>query len=108
MLSRHEALHTNGTTQCRRRIKVTSRDVTVLVIDDDPEVQKALCSILSSAGFVPKAAEGGKIGLEMLDQGPLPGAVILDLQMPELRGEKVLGVIRAKYPALVVIIGRII
>ncbi|MFL5262715.1 MAG: response regulator [Anaeromyxobacteraceae bacterium] len=59
----------------------------VLVIDDDEEIRAALAEYLVDVeGFEVALAENGAAGLARLEQGPLPGAVLVDSLMPILDG----------------------
>jgi CheY-like chemotaxis protein len=65
-------------------------DVTVLVVDDDPDVVTFLSSVLEDAGFNVATAGSGLAALERLRVGPLPDLVSLDLVMPGHSGVRVL------------------
>jgi CheY-like chemotaxis protein len=82
-------------------------DVTVLVVDDDPDVVTFLTSVLEDAGFNVAAATNGLAALERLRQGPLPDLISLDLVMPGHSGIKVLHDLRkhhewSRIPVMVV------
>jgi CheY-like chemotaxis protein len=70
--------------------KRTPKDVTVLVVDDDPDVTMFLSSVLADAGFNVAVATSGLAALERLRGGPLPDLVSLDLVMPGHSGVRVL------------------
>jgi CheY-like chemotaxis protein len=59
----------------------------VLLIDDDPLTRAALSLVLDADGFsVAEAADGGEaLGL-LLDGGPAPDLIVLDLIMPGMDG----------------------
>ena len=58
---------------------------TVLVIDDDPGVRKALHRILTGAGYQFEEAGDAFQALEALDTNP-PDAALLDIKMPGMDG----------------------
>jgi DNA-binding NtrC family response regulator len=58
---------------------------TVLVIDDDPGVRKALKRILTGAGYHFEEASDAFQALEAIDASP-PDAALLDIKMPGLDG----------------------
>jgi two-component system nitrogen regulation response regulator NtrX len=58
---------------------------TVLVIDDDPGVRKALQRILTGAGYEFEEASDAFQALEALDTNP-PDAALLDIKMPGMDG----------------------
>ncbi len=60
-------------------------ETTVLIVDDDPSLRKALSRLLLSAGFRALCFASPQ---ELLDHGafPGPGCILLDVQMPGLNG----------------------
>jgi len=78
---------------------------TILIIDDELEIQKLLFKALSKKGFKILQASNGTEGLELLNnyKGKID-LVILDILMPGISGTKVLAEINAKYPELPVLI----
>ncbi len=68
---------------------------TVLVVDDDPDIQEVLRDRLESLGYQVLVATGGKEGLEFLERlSPL--MVLLDIEMPDMNGLEVLKEIRRR------------
>jgi DNA-binding response OmpR family regulator len=61
---------------------------TILVIDDDPRIVKALQHLFTCEGYEFGSASNGKQGLEMF-LGTHPDAVILDLMLPGLSGRDI-------------------
>jgi len=68
---------------------------TVLVIEDEPDVLDLIRLHLRKEGYVVLEAEDGVSGLKIARQ-KLPAAVILDLMIPEMRGEDVCRQLRAR------------
>jgi DNA-binding response OmpR family regulator len=62
---------------------------TVLIVDDDPEIARAVKIRLDKAGFIPVVAHGGGEAL-IIAKHLRPDAMVLDLRMPELDGYAVL------------------
>ena len=58
---------------------------TVLIIDDDPGVRKALRRILTGSGYEVEEAGDAFQALEALDANP-PDAALLDIKMPGMDG----------------------
>lgn len=58
---------------------------TVLLVDDEPTVRRAMARLLRTAGFETLLADSGESGLEALARAE-PAAVLLDLNMPGLGG----------------------
>jgi CheY-like chemotaxis protein len=65
----------------------------IVLIDDDPMVQKAFSRYLSSSGYKVELADNGKQGLHMIEAEP-PDLVITDILMPEMDGLEVLMAVR--------------
>ncbi len=65
-----------------------SRDLRVLVVDDEATIREALERALRLEGFVVDLAEGGTVALERLAAEP-PDVVVLDVVMPDLDGIEV-------------------
>lgn len=76
---------------------------TVLVVEDDPGVQKYLKELLLDNGFSVQSASDGVQALNSI-QKLVPDLVILDLGLPNMSGEAVCMEIRKKYPDLRIII----
>lgn len=65
----------------------------VLIIDDDETIRIIVEKILSEHGYTPFSAEDGEKGLEALKNEDID-AIILDVKMPGMDGNQVLGRIR--------------
>ena len=57
----------------------------VLVVDDEPEILKAMQDLLEYLGYTPELAANGKEGLEKYRDNR-PDAVLMDINMPEMDG----------------------
>ncbi len=66
----------------------------ILVVDDEPNIRKALGLLLRSEGFEVDFAGDGEEALSKL-KGPKPDLVLLDMFMPKLSGRATLEKIRA-------------
>ncbi|HEV2987446.1 MAG TPA: response regulator transcription factor, partial [Candidatus Angelobacter sp.] len=75
----------------------------ILVVEDDPIVQKALKRLFVSNGYSVEIAPTGNAGLESFRSAP-PSAIILDLRLPGMAGQEVCREIKSKSPALPVIV----
>jgi PAS domain S-box-containing protein len=78
-------------------ISVPFAPVSVLVIDDDPDVRGFIVTSLEEQGYRVREASGGREGLEAIER-ETPDLVILDFIMPGLSGADVARRIRAKRP----------
>lgn len=61
----------------------------VLIVDDDAEIQEALATLLSEAGYTVYRAHDDAQGLAQLELARQPLVVLLDLTMPVLDGVEV-------------------
>jgi len=68
--------------------RARSRDVRVLVVDDDPSAVRLLTDMLEPAGFRVVPANGGAEGVA-LARSERPDLILLDLMMPEVSGFQV-------------------
>jgi two-component system KDP operon response regulator KdpE len=73
---------------------MTMPDITVLVIEDEPEIRKFLKAILSSHNFKFAFAETAREGIKLVAAKP-PDIVILDLGLPDMDGLEVIRQVRA-------------
>lgn len=75
----------------------------ILIVEDDKPLQSVLKEILQGEGFVTDTASTGSEALEKIEK-VFPNLVLLDLGLPDIRGESVLAEIRENYPELAVVI----
>lgn len=68
----------------------------VLVVDDNDALRENLAECLEAEGYAVVAAEDGAGALALLDRGPLPSVVLLDLMMPGMDGRALVAAIRAE------------
>lgn len=68
---------------------------TILVVDDDLDIQEVLSDRLESLGYNVLVAPSGKEGLELLERQS-PQMVLLDIEMPGMSGLEVLKEIRRR------------
>jgi len=60
--------------------------LTVLIVDDDPDLRSSLCEALEDAGYTTAQANNGREAIAWLDQHKLPALILLDLNMPVMTG----------------------
>ncbi|MFA6236019.1 MAG: response regulator [Bacteriovorax sp.] len=58
----------------------------ILIIDDDPEMRKALQHILAILGHKSFCANNGKMALEILSHSEKPALIFCDIMMPTMNG----------------------
>ncbi len=75
----------------------------VLVIEDEPQIQKLLEINLVNNGYSVKLADSGTEGL-MLAANNMPDIILLDLGLPDMTGHEVLRQIREWYTRVIVIL----
>jgi DNA-binding response OmpR family regulator len=75
----------------------------ILVIEDDPRIQKVLHRLFLTEGFQVRAAHDGKEAQAAL-KGPAPEVVILDLMLPGTTGKELCKELKAAFPATPVIV----
>ena len=61
------------------------RNVSALVVDDDPESREMIAAILTNAGYSIETAADGREALELL-RSIRPAVIFLDIQMPIMDG----------------------
>ncbi len=75
----------------------------ILIVDDDGQAREVLLRFLLGKGYEAKAVSSGKEGLALLEAFA-PRLVLLDLNMPEMDGRTVLGLIRLVRPETAVFV----
>ena len=58
----------------------------ILVVDDDPALQKLIVSLLTRGGMDSVSAMNGVEARDVLNQETLPDLILLDLMLPEISG----------------------
>ncbi len=86
-------------------------ETSVLIVDDDKDIQAAIKMILELHGYVVNCVSNGKEALEVLTRGPAPSVILLDLMMPVMDGFEFMkmmegGHINPKVPIIVMTAAR--
>jgi len=76
---------------------------TILVADDERAIREGCHRVLTGQGYQVLSAENGRVALDSLAKNPVD-ILLLDLKMPVMGGEEVLGIVRQEYPQVPVII----
>ncbi len=58
----------------------------ILVIEDDPDTQDAICGLLEYSGYRAVGVSNGREALEFLKTHSAPNVIVLDLMMPVMNG----------------------
>jgi DNA-binding response OmpR family regulator len=75
----------------------------ILVVEDDPTVQKALRRLFEAEGFAVEVQADGRSALESF-QSAAPSAIVLDLRLPKLSGRDLCKEIKAQSPTLPIVV----
>jgi len=75
----------------------------ILVVDDEPSMQRYLRTLLEVENYSVSTASTGEEALEQVEKGLKPDVVLLDLLMPGIDGIQTLEKLRALNPALKVV-----
>jgi DNA-binding response OmpR family regulator len=75
----------------------------ILVVEDDPAVQKALKRLFETEGYTVEIQGNGKSALESF-QAAAPAIIVLDLRLPQLSGSDLCKEVKAQAPALPIVV----
>ncbi len=75
----------------------------VLVVDDDDLTLDVYSDLLRRAGYDVRTALNGFEALAVMREGGVPDLLVSDLNMPGMSGFELLGVVRKRFPGVVVI-----
>jgi DNA-binding response OmpR family regulator len=75
----------------------------ILVVEDDPSVQKALKRLFETEGYSVEVQSNGKSALESFLAAP-PAVIILDLRLPKLSGSDLCKEVKAQAPTLPIVV----
>jgi DNA-binding response OmpR family regulator len=84
-------------------MNVTAKIKNILAVDDEPKILEVVVSFLENRGFAVFAAETGVRALEIFDRENI-ALVLLDLMLPDIRGEDVCRAIRRKSRAPIIML----
>ena len=80
------------------------RGHTILVVDDEPMVREVAALALQGEGFDVVTARDGREALHVIDSRDDIAAVILDLNLPDVDAEEMVGRIHRRRPGIPVIL----
>jgi DNA-binding response OmpR family regulator len=84
-------------------INPTSSLGRILVVEDDPSVQKALKRLFETEGYTVEVQANGQSALESFQAAP-PAVIILDLRLPKLSGSDLCKVVKGQAPELPIVV----
>jgi two-component system cell cycle sensor histidine kinase/response regulator CckA len=77
---------------------------TILVVDDDEAVRRWVVRVLSDAGYTVLEAAGGREGIQaVFGSSGGPDLLLTDIQMPEIDGEQLAGIVHEARPGCAVV-----
>jgi two-component system cell cycle sensor histidine kinase/response regulator CckA len=83
--------------------RAASRPGTVLIVDDEPSVQKFVDRVLSEAGYATTVAGDGPEALEAASKMEEFDILVTDVMMPQMTGDELARRLRAQRPSLKVL-----
>jgi DNA-binding response OmpR family regulator len=66
--------------------RADSPTTTILVVDDNRMVTKALSTLIRDGGYQPIACHSGADALSFAQTEPAPAAVVVDIHLPDING----------------------
>src|SRR5438105_15485096 len=75
----------------------------VLIVDDEPEIRRALRVGLADRGYVPAEVSSGEEAVSAVEQSR-PDVILLDLAMPGIGGLEACRRIRARWPVPIIVL----
>jgi DNA-binding response OmpR family regulator len=75
----------------------------ILVVEDDPAVQKALKRLFETEGYLVEVQSNGRSALDSIQATP-PAAIILDLRLPKVSGRDLCKEVKAQSPTLPIVV----
>jgi CheY-like chemotaxis protein len=83
--------------------RTPSRPVSVLIVDDEPSVQRFVERVLSEAGYSTTVAGDGPEALEMASRMEEFDLVVTDVMMPQMTGDELARRLRVQRPTVKVL-----
>jgi CheY-like chemotaxis protein len=79
------------------------RSISVLIVDDEPSVQRFVERVLSEAGYSTKVAGDGPEALEVASRMDQFDLVVTDVMMPQMTGDELARRLRVQHPTVKVL-----
>ena len=79
------------------------RQMSALIVDDEPSVQRFVMRVLSEAGYATTVAGDGPDALEVASRMEEFDILVTDVMMPQMTGDELARRLRAQRPALKVL-----
>jgi DNA-binding NtrC family response regulator len=78
--------------------------VEILIVDDEPHIRLAVATMLLKQGHKVIEAANGLDALQALHENRSITVVICDMRLPDIEGEQLVEVIKAKHPQVRIIV----
>lgn len=75
----------------------------ILVVEDEPTVQRATCRMLELEGYGCLAARDAEQALELLDSSRIPDLMVIDVRLPGISGPELALRVHNRYPRIPVL-----
>ena len=75
----------------------------ILVVDDEPDIVEALKHFITNKGYGAVGALSGEEALKVLEKEAID-LILLDLQLPGLKGSEIAAIVKEKYPNTKIIV----
>jgi two-component system, NtrC family, response regulator GlrR len=75
----------------------------LFIVDDQADIREALCDLLADAGYAVSSASNARVALREIEQAP-PDLVLTDYMMPVMDGLAFAAELRARHPALPIVL----
>lgn len=75
----------------------------ILVVEDEPQVQRVTCQLLEDAGFTCVRADTAADAMAILAAGPIPDLLVVDIRLPDIPGPELALRIHTQYPRIPVL-----
>jgi two-component system cell cycle sensor histidine kinase/response regulator CckA len=75
----------------------------ILVVEDEPTVQRATCRMLELEGYVCRPAQDAEQALELLATGHIPDLMVIDVRLPGISGPELALRVHTRYPRIPVL-----
>jgi CheY-like chemotaxis protein len=79
------------------------RSISILIVDDEPSVQRFVERVLSEAGYSTKVAGDGPEALEVASRMDEFDLVVTDVMMPQMTGDELARRLRVQHPTVKVL-----
>jgi len=75
----------------------------ILVVEDEPTVQRATCRMLELEGYACLPANDGDQALEVLGSGQIPDLMVIDVRLPGMSGPELALRMHTRHPRIPVL-----